>query len=150
MATPRFTGSPSSELASKVKRLTRGRDTRPELLLRRALWALGLRYRVVCRGLPGRPDIVFARARVVIFCDGDFWHGKNWRTRKRKLLRGSNSEYWVAKIESNIIRDRRTTARLKANGWTVIRLWESEIVAQLPTAVGKVEAVLRERRVATR
>jgi len=85
----------------------------------------------------------------VIFCDGDFWHGKDWNARKRKLLRGSNSAYWVAKVESNIARDRRTTATLLTNGWTVIRIWESEIVTQLPTAVAKVEAALRERRAAT-
>jgi DNA mismatch endonuclease (patch repair protein) len=141
---PRFTGLPSSELASRVKQLTPRRDTKPEMQLRRALWSLGLRYRIGIRALPGRPDIVFARARVVVFCDGDFWHGKDWRARKRKLLRGANSIYWVAKIESNIARDKRTTAALEANGWRVIRLWESDVVGQLPAALAKVVAAVRD------
>lgn len=147
---PRFTGlSASSSSASEAKRRTRSRDTRPELLLRRGLWRRGYRYRTHARDLLGRPDLIFRAAHVVVFCDGDFWHGKDWRARRRKLLRGTNSAYWVAKIESNIARDRRTTATLQQHGWTVIRLWESEIVAELPAAVAKVEAALCERRAAT-
>jgi DNA mismatch endonuclease (patch repair protein) len=132
---PRFTGSASSEAASRVKQRTPSRDTHPEVLLRRALWARGMRYRTDLRALAGRPDIVFVRARVVVFCDGDFWHGKDWPSRKRKLLRGANSAYWTAKIESNIRRDRRTTSTLRTEGWVVLRYWESAIKSDVASIV---------------
>jgi DNA mismatch endonuclease (patch repair protein) len=141
---PRFTGTPSSATASKIKQRTRGRDTRPELLLRRALWARGLRYRVDVRTLPGRPDLVFTRARIVVFCDGDFWHGKNWRNRRTKLARGTNSAYWIAKITANIVRDRSTTARLAAAGWRVLRFWESEIRDDLQDIVDRICVLLQQ------
>jgi DNA mismatch endonuclease (patch repair protein) len=146
MKVPRFTGSASSERASRVKQRTPGRDTIPEVLLRRALWACGLRYRKDLRSLSGRPDIVFTRARVVVFCDGDFWHGKDWPTRKRKLLRGSNGTYWIAKIESNIRRDRRTTLTLRAEGWVVLRFWESAIKSDVALIAALVVRTVRQHR----
>jgi DNA mismatch endonuclease (patch repair protein) len=132
---PRFIGPASSDAASKVKRRTPSRDTRPEVLLRRALWARGMRYRTGLRTLAGRPDIVFVRARVVVFCDGDFWHGKDWPSRKKKLLRGANSDYWTAKIEGNIRRDIRTTSTLRTEGWVVLRYWESAIKSDAASIV---------------
>ena len=73
---------------------------------------------------------MFSRARVVVFCDGDFWHGRDWRSRRRKLARGSNPAYWIAKIRSNIERDRRNEKCLKGLGWNVIRVWESEVMKE--------------------
>jgi DNA mismatch endonuclease (patch repair protein) len=96
-------------------------------MLRRALWRLGLRYRKNVKSLPGKPDIVFFRNKVAIFCDGDFWHGREWPKLRAKLKRGSNSNYWLQKIRSNIERDRRNQALLEKSGWLVIRLWESDI-----------------------
>jgi DNA mismatch endonuclease (patch repair protein) len=128
MVVPVFTGlRPSSELASKVKQRNRSRDTTHELALRRELWRLGLHFRKNVKTLPGKPDIVFPRARVAVFCDGDFWHGRHWQTLRKKLRKGTNAGYWTAKIFSNIQRDRRNTALLKKSGWRVIRLWETEI-----------------------
>lgn len=125
---PSFVGlSPSSASASRVKSRVGKRDTHPELVLRRHLWRLGLRFRADVGALAGRPDVVFAYAKVVVFCDGDFWHGRAWRARRRRLASGSNSAYWIAKIKANIARDRRHTATLEADGWLVIRLWESQI-----------------------
>src|SRR5438045_3086924 len=96
---PSFSGlKPSSTNSSWVKSRNRGAGTRAELALRRALKRLGLRYRINVSVLPGRPDVVFADSRVAVFCDGDFWHGRAWRTRRVKLMGGSNSRYWVAKI----------------------------------------------------
>src|SRR5437879_2095090 len=88
----------ASESASRAKRRNRSKDTRHELLLRRELWRLGLRYRKNVTGLPGKPDLVFGAARVVVFCDGDFWHGKRWRRLRNELARRHNSVYWLAKI----------------------------------------------------
>jgi DNA mismatch endonuclease (patch repair protein) len=93
--------------------------------------------------LPGRPDIVFPKARLAIFCDGDFWHGRDWESRQEKLRRGTNPDYWLAKIQRNIERDQQNTRRLKEMGWTVLRVWESEIRADSPGLVQKVIDVLR-------
>lgn len=101
------------------------------ILLRKALWTAGHRYRLNYHGLPGQPDIVFVGKKVAIFVDGDFWHGKNWAARKRKLSKGNNPDYWIQQIETNIARDKRNQAELQDDGWTVLRFWESDIKKQL-------------------
>ncbi|MBC8030709.1 MAG: very short patch repair endonuclease [Pyrinomonadaceae bacterium] len=125
---PSFIGlKPASLASSYAKQRNRGSDTAHEVMLRRELWHLGLRYRKTVRTLPGKPDIVFSRRRLAIFCDGDFWHGREWRKLRLKLKAGSNSSYWLKKIQSNIQRDRHNQTLLQCAGWTVIRLWESDI-----------------------
>lgn len=125
---PSFKGlTPSSADASKAKKANRCRDTAPELLLRRELWRRGMRYRVHSRRLPGNPDIVFPRQKLAVFCDGDFWHGRNWPSLQGKLRAGTNGAYWVAKIARNRRRDRETGRRLAALGWRIARLWEGEV-----------------------
>jgi DNA mismatch endonuclease (patch repair protein) len=101
--------------------------TRPELMLRNELRRLRIPYRTNVQALVGVPDIVLPKSRVVIFCDGDFWHGRHWRRRKTLLSRGFNGAYWVAKVESNRKRARIVTRQLRAEGWVVLRFWESEI-----------------------
>ena len=108
---------------------SRKKNTRCELALRRALTALGLRYRIDAVDLPGRPDVVFRRAQVAVFTDGDFWHGRNLEQRIAKLSAGHNAPYWVAKIQGNVARDLRTTAALEVEGWLVLRYWEKDIHA---------------------
>lgn len=127
---PSFVGlKPASALASSTARSTSGkRDSRCELVLRKALWALGLRYRVAVKTLPGKPDIVMSRHRIAIFCDGDFWHGRDLDRRLRQLGAGHNASYWVAKIRGNVERDRRHDAALRAAGWIVLRFWERDIL----------------------
>jgi len=126
--TPSYSGFiPASESSSRAKRNNRRQDTKHELSLRRELWHMGLRFRKNVSSLPGKPDIVFRTQRVVVFCDGDFWHGRNWKALKRSLSSGTNHRYWVAKIESNRKRDALNNARLKKAGWHVIRLWETDI-----------------------
>ena len=98
---------PSSETASRIKRRVGSRGTRSELLLRRALWAEGLRYRLHRKDLPGKPDIVFPRQKIAVFCDGDFWHGRYWPALQEKLRSRANPDYWIPKIQSNIDRDAR-------------------------------------------
>lgn len=137
-AAPSYKGRrPASARASAAARgASRKTDTRCEVKLRSLLWRAGARFRKDVGALPGRPDIVFARAQLAVFCDGDFWHGKDWSRRRKKLARGTNAPYWVAKIEANRTRDRRHTAQLEASGWTVLRVWESAI-HEAPVAVAR-------------
>src|SRR6266542_778202 len=143
---PRFSSfKPTSESASRIKQQNRSRDTKAEVLRRQELWRRGLRYRLHASDLPGKPDIVFRRARVVIFCDGDFWHGRRCRQRLEKLALGANAPYWTAKIAANVARDRRNTRALRRAGWTVLRLWETDIIRDVLKAAGRVEDVVRAR-----
>jgi len=120
---------PTTAAASRVGRANRRRDTGPELILRAALRRLGLKYGLGRLTLPGRPDILFPKDRLAVFCDGDFWHGRDWARRRAKLAKGSNSSYWVAKIGGNKARDRRVSRSLKLLGWQVVRVWESDVRA---------------------
>ena len=134
--------SASSRATAAARGSSRKRDTRPELMLRRALFQRGLRYRCAAEDLPGRPDLVFRRARVVVFADGDFWHGRDLTGRLVKLKQGHNATYWLAKIEGNAFRDRRINAELAALGWTVLRFWEAEIKRDLYRIVDEIAAAV--------
>lgn len=143
---PRFDDlRPASEAASKAKRANRATDTGHEVLLRRALWRQGLRYRKHAKNLPGKPDLVFGRAKVVVFCDGDFWHGREWDALQEKLGKGSNSGYWLAKIARNRETDQLTSAALMELGWAVVRLWESDIKKDPEGAAQTVAQAVRQR-----
>lgn len=118
------------ETTHKIMSAIHSKDTKPELTLRHALWKKGMRYRVSVKELPGKPDIVFTRAKIAIFCDGDFWHGHNWALRGIPSLEeelASYSEYWQKKIRRNIERDHENTSKLENDGWVVLRFWESDI-----------------------
>lgn len=124
----------------------KSKDTSIELMLGRAMWHRGLRYRKHAKGVPGHPDFCFVGKRVAVFCDGEFWHGKDWEQAKQRLK--SNREFWIAKIERNQARDREHTEALERAGWTVLRFWESDIRKHLDDCVGRVEAALNGVRVA--
>ena len=146
-STPSYSGlRPASTRSSYAKKRNRGTDTVPEMLLRRHVWQLGLRYRKNFRSLPGRPDIAFTRERVAVFCHGDFWHGHDWPNLRRKLAAGSNADYWVSKIRTNMVRDRRNRRTLEQEGWAVVELWEGDIRADPASAARKVAKAVRERR----
>src|SRR6184192_535308 len=148
---PSFAGrAPSSSRASVVKSRNRSKDTRAEVLLRKALTQHGLRYRIHVSSLPGRPDIVFSRPQIAVFCDGDFWHGRNWRARRSRLNRGANADYWTQKIRYNIDRDRRQTRELERAGWVVVRLWETDVLRSPRSAVRRVKEALHKRTSSTR
>ena len=120
----------------------RGRDTKPELAVRRRLHAAGLRYRVDLAPVPGlrrRADIVFTRQRVAVFIDGCYWHGcpEHGSTKF-----GTNPDYWVPKIAENRARDLDTTARFEADGWLVLRFWSHDD----PSTVADAVAAEVERR----
>lgn len=109
-----------SEIMSKIQ----STNTKPELILRQALWAAGVRgWRLHAKTLPGRPDIIFPRFKIAIFIDGCFWHGCKACYRLPK----SNVDYWIEKITSNMNRDIKNAALLQEQGWTVCRFWEHEI-----------------------
>lgn len=144
---PSYKGfKPSSEKASRSLARNKASDTKCERLLRSELWRMGLRFRKNVKALPGKPDIVFSRDRVAVFCDGDFWHGRDWEVRKRKLRKGANPAYWVAKIQANIMRDRRYDKELKNLGWSVIRIWELDILKAPSEAAAKVMSVILSKR----
>ena len=123
---PRFKGNVSEE-RHKIMSKIRGKDTKPEIILRKYLWSKGLRYRKNCRGLPGRPDIALTKYKVAVFCDSEFFHGKDWDKQRAKVNKGANSDYWVKKIERNIERDKQKDKELKELGWTVIHFWSKDI-----------------------
>lgn len=143
---PSFRGLvPASPLTSETKRRNRAKNSKPELILRRALFRRGARYRLHARDLPGQPDLIFGRAKLAVFVDGDFWHGRNWRQRRKRLASGSNASYWIAKIESNRLRDSRHSAALRALGWEVVRIWESTLTRDSDAVVEKILDLLESR-----
>ena len=97
-----------------------------EQILAKKLWHLGYRYRKNDKRLPGSPDIAIPRYRIAIFVDGEFWHGKDWETRKPRLK--SNREYWIEKIEENIARDIRVDRQLRENDWIPIHFWSKDVL----------------------
>lgn len=127
----------------------RAKDTKPELSLRRALFARGLRYRLHYKRLPGRPDLVFPSARVAVFVDGDFWHGGGWQERGLSRFEDqfpSNRDFWVKKIGRNIARDVEVNKALSHAGWRVIRILESQIKSDLSRQASLVESAVGKRR----
>lgn len=130
------------EVRSRVMARVRGRDTGPELALRRAMHRRGLRgWRCHRAGLPGKPDVAFGRARLAVFVDGGFWHGH-----PSKWWPGRSGDYWDAKIARNMERDRAADAALAALGWRVLRLWDFDVKRDPDAAAGRVEEALAARK----
>lgn len=123
--TLRMTDIKTTEERSRNMAAIKGKDTKPEMIVRKYLFSRGLRFRVQGRKLPGTPDIVFPKYKTAIFVNGCFWHGHEGC--KHFRLPKSNVEFWKEKIERNIARDVRNETELKALGWRVIRVWECEI-----------------------
>ncbi len=105
----------------------KSRDTKIEVILRKALWKRGYRYRKNYDKLPGHPDIAITKYKIAIFCDGEFFHGKDWEVLKPKLEKSNNSEFWINKISRNRDRDDEVNKSLLFMGWTVIRFWGTDI-----------------------
>lgn len=106
----------------------RSKDTGIEVMLRKALWAEGYRYRKNYNALPGKPDIVLTKHKIAIFCDSEFFHGKDWEVLKPRLDQSNNGEYWKKKIARNMKRDDEINKLLLFQGWTVIRFWGKDII----------------------
>ncbi len=130
---------------SRAMRSKRPTGTAAEVLLRKALWREGLRYRLAPSRLPGQPGIVFRAQRVAVFCDGDFWHGRDWPSLRQRLAQGTNSAGLTSKIAYNIARDQSITNQLRDHGWEVLRFWEADIRADPAAIAARVKRSLRVR-----
>ena len=117
----------------------KSRDTSIEVKLRKALWNKGYRYRKNYSKLSGKPDIVLTKYKIAIFCDSEFFHGKDWEVLKPRLERGDNSQYWVSKIARNRERDDEINKKLLFEGWTVVRFWGKDISKNVEECVRVVE-----------
>lgn len=136
---PRFneeSGFYTTPQRSKIMASIKGKNTKPELAFRKALWAAGYRYRIDYKKLIGKPDIVLKKYRTAIFIDGEFWHGHNWETRKQKIK--TNRDFWIPKIERNIQRDQEVNTSLRELGYTVFRFWEKQINKNLEECLDEV------------
>jgi DNA mismatch endonuclease (patch repair protein) len=138
------------QVTSRMMGAVRWRDNAAERLLRQELWRRGHRYRLHVGDLPGRPDITFRQARVCVFVDGDFWHGRaiveDGIAAFKRTLRTRRRDWWVAKIATNLRRDRDVSRTLQRDGWRVVRLWESEILRDAGRAADSVVRALTSGR----
>jgi DNA mismatch endonuclease, patch repair protein len=126
------------EKRSKIMASIKGKDTKIEILLRKALWRDGIRgYRLNVK-LPGKPDIVFTKYKIAIFCDGDFWHGRDFDQWKDRL-----TPYWKEKIQKNVERDKRNDSILIKEGWTVIHFWENDILNDLKKCQKSIKKMIK-------
>lgn len=133
------------EQRKKCMQSNKSTGTKPELVLAKSMWALGLRYRKNSGSIFGKPDFSFKKYKVAVFVDGEFWHGKDWEQKKAEIK--GNREFWIAKIERNIRRDIEVTGRLKAEGWTVLRFWSNDVVKDTTSCAEKVKEIIRARRI---
>lgn len=117
-------------------------DTRIEVMLRKALWQKGFRYRKNYKELPGTPDIVLTQYKIAIFCDGEFFHGKDWEVLKPRLEKSNNSEFWISKISKNREHDDVVNKKLLFMGWTVIRFWGNDIKKNTDECVKVIEETI--------
>ncbi|KQC01714.1 very short patch repair endonuclease [Pedobacter sp. Hv1] len=143
---PRFeesAGFYTTKQRSKTMSKIRGKNSLPELLLRRALWAQHIRFRIHRKDLPGRPDLVIEKYKLVIFVDGDFWHGYNWHLRKPK----TNAAFWIPKIARNQQRDQFVNQQLQSMGFAVMRFWEHEVKENIAACVNQVALYLETARI---
>lgn len=122
----------------------KNKDTGIEVKLRKALWEKGYRYRKNYKKLPGKPDIVLPKYKLVVFCDSEFFHGKDWEDLHEQLKRGNNAEFWIKKISQNRVRDEEINKQLKFMGWTVIRFWGKDIKKDVEQCVKVIEETIFE------
>lgn len=129
----KLTAKQRSYIMSRV----RSKDTKAEVLLRKALWHCGLRYRKNCRKLPGTPDIALTRQKIAVFVDGDFWHARGHEENPGEQI-ATRQGYWQKKLSRNVERDREVNDALTEQGWLVLRFWESDIVKDLEGCVKEI------------
>ena len=127
-----YTTPERSERMSNIK----NKNTKAEILLRKALWQKGVRYQIHVKTIPGKPDIVINKYRLIIFVDGSFWHGYNWAYKKQKIA--SNAQFWIPKIERNMQRDSDNNKMLEGVGYTVMRFWDHDVLKDLKKCVNQI------------
>jgi len=136
----------TKEQRSKTMSRIHRQDTSIEVKLRKALWNRGYRYRKNYKELPGSPDIVLTKYHICIFCDSEFFHGKDWLVLRPKLERGNNPGYWVRKISRNMERDDEVDKKLLFMGWTVIHFWGKDILKNTEACIRVIEETIFEDR----
>ncbi len=134
----------TKEQRRKNMQRIKAKDTSIEVKLRKALWNKGYRYRKNYGSLPGKPDIALTKYKIVIFCDSEFFHGKDWKVLKPRLEKSNNSQYWISKISRNREHDDEINKRLLFEGWTVIRFWGKDIQKNVDECVRVVEETIFE------
>ncbi|MCR5335017.1 MAG: very short patch repair endonuclease [Synergistes sp.] len=143
---PRFHGEKTEKSSKNMSRI-RGKDTSIEIKLRKALWAKGYRYRKNYKALAGSPDIALTKYKIAIFCDSEFFHGKDWEILKPKLEKGKNPDYWIPKIQRNMQRDREKDQVLLFEGWTVIHFWGKDILKNTEECIHVIEEAIFSEQV---
>ena len=137
----------TKEQRHKNMKNIKSKDTSIELKLRRKLWAKGIRYRKNYTALPGKPDIALTKYKIAIFCDSEFFHGKDWEVLKPRIEAGNNPEYWEKNILRNMKRDDEVNKELLYLGWTVIRFWGKEIQKNSDECVKVIEECIFEQNI---
>ncbi|MGJ1445482.1 very short patch repair endonuclease [Sphingobacterium spiritivorum] len=127
----------TKEQRRKNMQAIKSADTKAEVILAKALFAKGYRYRKNNKSVFGKPDLTFKKIKFAIFIDGEFWHGKDWEIRKHSLK--TNQEYWIPKIERNIKRDQEVNSELSKKGWKVLRFWSKEVEKSLDSCILQIE-----------
>lgn len=135
------------EQRQKNMRNIRGKDTKIEVILRKALWKKGYRYRKNYKDIPGSPDIALTKYNIAIFCDGEFFHGKDWEVLKSRLEKSNNSKFWINKISRNRERDNEVNKKLLFKGWTVIRFWGNDVKKNTDECVKVIEEIIFDQMV---
>lgn len=144
---PRFeeaAGFYTSPKRSRIMSKIRSRNSKPELILRRALWSKNIRFRLHDKSLPGTPDIVIKKYKLAIFVDGEFWHGFEWNN-KRETIK-SNRLFWIPKIERNMQKDICVNKALRDMDYVVFRFWTQDILKNLPKVLNQIELFLETRK----
>ncbi len=114
--------------------------------MRKALWKKGIRYRKNFQALPGKPDIAITKYKIAIFCDGEFFHGRDWEVLKPRLEKSNNSQYRISKISKNRERDDQVNKQLLFRGWTVIRFWGNDIKKHTEECIQVVEEAIFDQK----
>lgn len=133
------------EQRRKNMQAIKSKKTKIEELLAKVLWAKGYRYRRNNKSVFGKPDFTFKKYKIAIFCDSEYFHGKDWENQKNRIK--TNTEFWYNKIEANIIRDNNVNEMLVRKGWKVIRFWGEDIKKNVDFCVNEIEKAIKERNV---
>ena len=139
----------TKEQRHKNMKNIKNKDTGIEVTLRNALWNKGYRYRKNDKRLPGKPDIVLTKYKIAIFCDSEFFHGKDWEVLRSQLERGKNADFWIKKISKNQQRDEEVNKQLQYLGWTVLRFWGKEITKHTEECVQVIEETIFDTMMGT-
>ncbi len=134
----------SKEQRRKNMQAVKSKGSKIEIVLGKALWKKGIRYRKNVKNIFGKPDIAIKKYKVAVFCDSEFWHGKDWSQKKSEIK--SNKKFWYNKIERSIERDKEVNIKLNEEGWIVIRFWEKEILKESEKCVQIVIDAVKTRK----